>query len=194
MPGPSDRTADTTRLLRAVGAGDPEAADRLLPLVYDELRLLAGRLMHGERAGHTLQATALLHEAFLRLVEPGASFVDRGHFLGVAATAMRRVLIDHARARAAQKRGGGRRVDLDAEALCAADDPTSLLAVDEALARLQAVDPQLAKLVELRFFGGLDNPAVAQTLGISLRSVERGWRTARAFLLRDLGVPPGAGA
>ncbi len=193
MARPADDAVQTTRLLRAVGAGDPDAADKLLPLVYDELRRLAGRMMNGERAGHTLQATALLHEAFLRLVEPGASFVDRGHFLGVATTAMRRVLIDHARARAAQKRGGGRRIDLDAEALCGNDDAHSLLAVDEALLRLQAVDAQLARLVELRFFGGLDNPATAQTLGISLRSVERGWRTARAFLLRELGPTPGAG-
>lgn len=187
MPGPADNAADTTRLLRAVAAGDAAAADQLLPRVYDELRRLAGRLMHGERANHTLQATALLHEAFLRLVEPGASFADRGHFFAVAATAMRRVLIDHARARAAHKRQGGRRVDLDAEALTAHDDPTTLLAVDEALVRLHEVDPQLARLVELRFFGGLGNPQIAESLGVSLRSVERGWRTARAFLLRDLG-------
>ena len=191
VPTPEREVAETTRLLRAIAEGDASAADRLLPRVYDELRRLAGRLMDGERAGHTLQATALLHEAFLRLSAPGASFVDRGHFLGVAATAMRRVLIDPARARAAHKRGGGGRVDLDADALGAPDDPATLLAVDEALARLAAVDAQLGRLVELRFFGGLDHGETAAALGISLRSVERGWRTARAFLLRELD-PDGA--
>ncbi len=178
----------TTRLLRALSAGEAGAAEQLLPLVYDELRRLAGRLMGDERTGHTLQATALLHEAWLRLCAPGTSYDDRGHFLRVAATAMRRVLVDHARARAAQKRGGGRRVDLDADAVAGRDDAESLLAVDEALGRLQALDPQLVQLVEMRFFGGLDNPSTAEALGLSLRSVERGWRTARAFLVRELGV------
>ena len=167
--------------------------ETLMPLVYDELRRLAGRLMGDERTGHTLQATALLNEAWLRLVEPGASYVDRSHFLRVAARAMRHVLVDHARARSAQKRGSGRRVDLDSEAFTVRDDAASLLAVDEALQRLQALDPQLAQVVELRFFGGLDNSAAAEALGISLRSVERAWRTARACLLRDLGQAPPEG-
>ncbi len=169
-----------------MAAGDLDAAEQLLPIVYQELHQLARRLMGNERASHTLQATALLHEAWLRLAEPGGDYVDRGHFLRVAARAMRHVLVDHARARAAHKRGNGLRVDLDAEALAAPDDAASLLAVDETLARLHALDPQLAQIVELRFFGGLDNPSVAESLGISLRSVERGWRTARAFLIRDL--------
>lgn len=188
---PADR-ATTTRLLAAVGHGEAGAADRLLPLVYEELRQLAGRLMAGERSGHTLQPTALLHEAFVRLVEPGVDFADRAHFLRVAARAMRRVLVDHARARAAQKRPQGQRIDLDAAALVAPDDTPGLLAVDETLAQLAAVDPQLAELVELRFFGGLDNAAIAETLGLSLRAVERGWRTARAFLVRAMepGRPP----
>lgn len=187
MTSPARDPAATTRLLRALGAGDSNAAEQLLPLVYDELRRLAGRLMNDERTGHTLQATALLNEAWLRLVEPGANYVDRSHFLRVAARAMRHVLVDHARAQKAQKRGSGKRVDLDSEAFVVSDDPASLLAVDEALERLQALDPQLGQLVELRFFGGLDNTAAAAVLGISLRSVERGWRTARACLLRDLG-------
>ena len=169
-----------------MAAGDLDAAEQLLPIVYQELHQLARRLMGNERASHTLQATALLHEAWLRLAEPGGDYADRGHFLRVAARAMRHVLVDHARARAAHKRGNGLRVDLDAEALAAPDDAASLLAVDETLARLHALDPQLAQIVELRFFGGLDNPSVAESLGISLRSVERGWRTARAFLIRDL--------
>ncbi len=158
--------------------------------MYAELHRLAARLMGEERAGHTLQATALLHEAYMRLVEPGAEYSDRSHFFRVAAKAMRHVLVDHARARAAQKRGGGRRVDLDSEAFAARDDAQSLLAVDEALGRLQALDPQLGQLVEMRFFGGLDNAATAAGLGISLRSVERGWRLARAFLVRELGLLP----
>jgi RNA polymerase sigma-70 factor (ECF subfamily) len=184
--------AATTRLLRRMAAGDERAAEALLPLVYHELHHLARQLMRGERANHTLQATALLHEAWLRLAEPGAGYNDRVHFLRVAARAMRHVLVDHARARAAHKRGDGRRLDLDAQAIAAPDDPASLLAVDETLARLQALDPQLAQLVELRFFGGLDNPSIAASLGISLRSVERGWRTARAFLLRELEARPPA--
>jgi RNA polymerase sigma factor (TIGR02999 family) len=182
--------AATTRLLRAMSAGEAGAAEQLLPLVYDELRRLAARLMGDERTGHTLQATALLHEAWLRLCEPGAAYEDRAHFLRVAAKAMRHVLVDHARARAALKRGGGRRVDLDADAFAARDDAESLLAIDEALGRLQTLDPQLGQLVEMRFFGGLDNPSSAEALGVSLRSVERGWRTARAFLVRELGVAP----
>lgn len=184
LPGP-DR-ATTTRLLRAAGSGIAGAADELLPLVYEELRRIAARLMGQERAGHTLQATALLNEAFVRLVEPGASYQDKAHFLRVAARAMRHVLVDHARARAAHKRAGGRRVDLDAEALVARDEGAGLLVVDETLARLAAVDPQLAQLVELRFFGGFDNREIAANLGLSLRAVERGWRTARAFLVREM--------
>ncbi|MCB9878253.1 MAG: sigma-70 family RNA polymerase sigma factor [Planctomycetes bacterium] len=180
-----DPTA-TRRLLRAVSAGEAGAAEQLFPLVYDELRRLAGRLMGSERQDHTLQATALVNEAYLRLVAPGADYQDRGHFLRTAARAMRHVLVDHARARGAQKRAGGHRADIDADSLAAFDDGQQVLAVDEVLARLAAVDPQLAQLVELRFFAGLDNPTAAEALGISLRSVERGWRTARAFLVREL--------
>ncbi|MCK5941208.1 MAG: sigma-70 family RNA polymerase sigma factor [Planctomycetes bacterium] len=184
----SDEAArgQTTRLLRAVGAGEASAKEQLLPLVYDELHRLAGRLMAGERRSHTLQPTALMNEAFLRLVEPAAGYDDRGHFLRVAATAMRRVLVDHARARGADKRRGDRRVELDADLLAGRDDAHGLLVVDEILARLSALDPHLGQLVELRFFGGLDNRATAEALGTSLRSVERSWRTARAFLVREL--------
>ncbi|MCR9243639.1 MAG: ECF-type sigma factor [bacterium] len=193
--GQEERAA-TTRLLRRASEGDDLAAEELLPLVYDELRRIAGSLIGRERAGHTLQATALLNEAYVRLVEPGASFSDRSHFLRVAARAMRNVLVDHARARRAKKRGEGRRVDLDAEGLAVHENVEGLIAVDETLERLAAVDPQLAQLVELRFFGGLDNPATAEALGMSLRSVERGWRTARAFLQREmeLGDDEGSGS
>lgn len=189
MGPPAPDQAVTKRLLRSMAAGDLDAAEQLLPIVYQELHRLARRLMGRERAGHTLQATALLHEAWLRLAEPGTDYADRGHFLRVAARAMRHVLVDHARARAAHKRGHGQRIDLDAEALQAPDDGLGVLAVDETLARLHALDQQLGQIVELRFFGGLDNAAVADALQISLRSVERGWRTARAFLIRDLEAP-----
>lgn len=194
MGPPAPDPTVTTRLLRGMAEGDPDAADQLLPIVYQELHRLARRLMGRERASHTLQATALLHEAWLRLAEPGTDYRDRGHFLRVAARAMRHVLVDHARARGAHKRGNGQRVDLDAEALEAPDDGRGLLAVDETLARLHALDPQLGQIVELRFFGGLDNAAVADALHISLRSVERGWRTARAFLIRDLEAPRRGGS
>ena len=185
-----DRKA-TTRLLRRASEGDDLAAEELLPLVYDELRRIAGNLIGKERAGHTLQATALLNEAYVRLVEPGAGFSDRSHFLRTASRAMRNVLVDHARARLAKKRGGGRRVDLDAEGLAVHEDTDGLLAVDEILGRFAELDPQLAQLVELRFFGGLDNTAIAEALGMSLRSVERGWRTARAFLQREMEIRGG---
>ncbi|MFN3240982.1 MAG: ECF-type sigma factor [Planctomycetota bacterium] len=188
-PEPDQPTRDhTTRLLRAVGAGEAGAADQLFPLVYDELHRLAGRMMGSERSSHTLQPTALMNEAFLRLVAPGGGYDDRGHFLRVAARAMRRVLVDHARARKAQKRAADRRVAFDADLVAVRDDAASLLAIDEILARLAALDPQLAELVELRFFGGLDNRAAAAALGTSLRSVERSWRTARAFLVRELDL------
>lgn len=186
----ADATPDpaaTTRLLRKVGGGDRDAAEQLFPLVYDELHRLAGRLMGQERHNHTLQPTALLNEAYLRLIDPGAGYEDRGHFLRVAARAMRHVLVDHARARSAKKRHGGQRVELDAELVATRDDADSLLAVDETLERLHDLDPQLAELVQLRYFGGLDNQTTAEALGTSLRSVERGWRTARAFLVRELG-------
>jgi len=183
----------TTRLLRAIGAGESGAAEQLFPLVYEELHRLAGRLMGNERSSHTLQPTALMNEAYLRLVEPGGGYDDRGHFLRVAARAMRRVLVDHARARRAHKRQGDKRVELDADLVAVRDDAESLLAVDEILARLAALDPQLGELVELRFFGGLDNQAAAQALGMSLRSVERSWRTARAFLVRELDPEAGYG-
>lgn len=189
MADPAPPRVETTRLLRAMGDGEAAAAERLLPLVYDELHRMADRLMRQERADHTLQATALLNEAFLRLVDARDGYADRAHFLRVAARAMRHVLVDHARARAAQKRGGAQaRVDLDESAVLAADQAASLLAVDEILARLAALDPQLGEIVELRYFGGMKDAEVAEALGTSLRSVQRAWRTARAWLQRELGI------
>jgi RNA polymerase sigma factor (TIGR02999 family) len=178
--------ADVTRLLDAAAAGDSRAANDLLPLVYDELRKLAAARMTGEAPGQTLQATALVHEAYLRLVGD-QRFDHRGHFFAAAAEAMRRILVDQARKRSSEKRGGGRRrVDLaDAGALLAApadhaaDD---LLALDEALAAFEVEDPARARLVKLRYFAGLSIPEAAAALGVSPATAKRQWVYARAWL------------
>ena len=185
----AEAVSPTTRLLQQMHAGDAGAAEQLLPLVYDELRRIAGRLMGAERDGHTLQPTALINEAFLRLVEPGAqAFGGRVHFLRVAARAMRNVLVDHARARRAAKRGGGGvRVTLDEGVALDDAHVDGVLAVDETLQRLTAIDPQLGQIVEMRYFGGYTDQETAEALGVSLRTVERGWRLARAWLTREMG-------
>lgn len=160
----------------------------LYAAVERELRAIASRLLRGERTDHTLQPTALLHEAWLRLSEVHAPWRDQTHFVAAAAGAMRRVLVDHARARGRDKRGGGNaRITLSPELLDATVEPSDVLAVDDALARLAAVDAELERIVELRVFGGLTHPEIAALLGVSLRRVERGWRLARAFLRRELG-------
>jgi RNA polymerase sigma factor (TIGR02999 family) len=174
---------DLTRILSAVDAGDPHAPGKLLPLVYDELRRLAAHRLASEHAGHTLQPTALVHEAYLRLVDVDHAqrFGGRGHFFAAAAEAMRRILVDSARRRHAQKRGGGRvREDLDALAAPEPDD--DLLALDEALKTFAATDPVKARLVELRYFGGLTNDQAAEVLGISPSTADRHWSYARAWL------------
>ncbi len=180
---------DVTRLLGAMAKGDRGAVDQLLPLVYGELRALAARAMNGQAAGHTLQATALVHEAYLRLMQPAdAAWQDRAHFLRVAAKAMRCVLIDHARARGAGKRGGGRRgVPLDEGAALGAEPSADVLAIDEALGRLTVLDAAKAEIVELRFFGGLGVEEAARVVGVSPATVKREWRLARAWLHRELG-------
>lgn len=154
--------------------------------VEHELHALAANMMRAERANHTLQPTALLHEAWLRLSRSDQRWHDREHFVRTAARTMRRVLIEHARARGRDKRDGGNRLTLSTDLLGGTDRPEDLLAVDEALAGLEAVDPELAHLVELRVFGGLDHPAIAAATGRSLRTIERSWRLARAFLARQL--------
>ena len=177
--------SDVTRLLDAAAAGDRRAAADLLPLVYDELRTLAAARMAGEGPGHTLDPTALFHEAYLRLTGR-QSFESRSHFLRAAAEAMRRILVDHARARAAGKRGGRRqRVPLD-DAARWADSPDHLLDLDDALARLAAEEPRKAELVVLRFFGGMSTPEAAAALGVSVPTAERWWAFARAWLFADL--------
>ncbi|MEP7086254.1 MAG: sigma-70 family RNA polymerase sigma factor [Gemmatimonadota bacterium] len=176
-------------LLDATRRGDVAAYDRLLPLLYSELRAIAGRHMRGERPDHTLQPTALVHEAFLRLV--GGSpvhFEDRTHFLRAASQAMRRVLVDYARARTAAKRSGDLRVTLD-EAIAGHDDRiVDLLVLDDAMTRLAAAEPRWARVVELRIFGGLEVAEVAEALGISPATAKRDWQFAKGWLARELGA------
>ncbi len=184
---PSEPT-ETGHLLRAWQAGDPDALDHLIPRVYDELRVLARRSMSGERESHTLQPTALVHEAFARLVGSGVSFNDRAHFLAIASSTMRRILVDHARARRRQKRGGGwKRVPLHEEALRIEGPDVDVLALDQALDRLSQQDERKAKAVELRYFGGLTDPDLATVLGVSEATVQRDLQMARAWLHRELG-------
>ena len=188
------KSPEITVLLQAWRRGDSAALDRLTPLVYDELRRMAGRYMRKERAGHTLQTTALVNEAFLRLVEARAvAWSDRTHFFAVSARIMRRILVDAARARASIKRGGqAERIDhstaVDFDRLPAPDsDPSAQVsALDDALNTLATLDPRRAHVVELRFFGGLSVEETAEVLGISPQSVMRDWRIARAWLAREL--------
>ena len=181
-----------TELLRAWSSGDEGALERLTPLVEAELRRLARSYMRRERRGHTLQTTALVNEAFLRLV--GARSVgwqDRAHFLGIAARLMRRVLVDHARARGYRKRGGGaQRVTLD-EGLIASPGPTlNVVALDRALEALAGVDARKTRVIELRFFGGLSVEETAEVLHVSTDTVKRDWRLAKLWLLRELEGEP----
>jgi len=178
-----------TDLLRAWGAGETGASEALVPLVYAELRRQARRVLAGEGEGHTLQATALVHEAWLRLDgQHDARWESRTQFLAVAALTMRRVLVDHARARRALKRGGGgTQVTLGAASEAAATpEDVDVLALDEALTRLATMDPRKARLVELRYFAGLSMPEAAATLGVSLATVGREWAVARMWLRREL--------
>jgi len=182
--------ADVTQILSAIEAGDTQAAAELLPLVYDELRKLAAARMVEENAGQTLQPTALVHEAYLRLVggEQPDGWNGRGHFFAAAAEAMRRILVESARRKRAGKRGGcGRRQPFEGVEPAAPETPEDVLALDEAVAKLAAVDPPAAELVRLRYFAGLPIPAVAEILGISPRTADRTWAYARAWLLQELG-------
>jgi RNA polymerase sigma factor (TIGR02999 family) len=180
---------DVTRILSAIEQGDPHAAEQLLPLVYDELRrLAAGRLAH-EKPGQTLQATALVHEAYLRLVDVGRPqhWNSRGHFFAAAAEAMRRILVDQARRKQAGKHGGRRlRVDLPVDLAAPESGSGDLLALDEALSRLERHDPDAARLVKLRYFAGLSHQQAAEALGISRGAADRLWALGRAWLFRQL--------
>ena len=179
---------DVTQLLDAATAGDPKAAAELLPLVYDELRRLAGARLAEEKPGQTLQPTALVHEAYLRLVGGGErAWNSRGHFFAAAAEAMRRILIDRAREKRSQKRGGGRkRLNVDAIDLVAQATPDQLLALDEALAKLAREDATAARLVELRYFAGLTVEEAGKALGTSTATAYRHWKYARAWLHGEL--------
>ena len=206
--------SDVTRILSQIESGDPAAAEQLLPLVYDELRKLAAARLAHEKPGQTLQATALVHEAYLRLVGSGGnrdqgtgdsetspapdscplapvSFSSRGHFFGAAAESMRRILVEQARHRGRLKRGGHRqRVDLDSA--CAIQEPPSLdiLALDEALTKLANIEPVKTELVKLRFFAGLTMPQAAEALDVSLATAERYWTFAKAWLYSELADQP----
>lgn len=181
-----DPSSEVTRMLREWSAGDPSAADRLLPLVYDELHRLAAGYLRRERTGHTLQSTALVNEAWMKLADQSAPWENRAHFLGVAAQAMRRILVDHARRKGAAKRGGHEaRVTL---ADVAAPDGRSvdLVLLDEALERLAALDERQAKMVTMRFFAGLTVEETAEALGVSEKTVKRDWAAAKAWLHREM--------
>jgi RNA polymerase sigma factor (TIGR02999 family) len=181
--------SELTQILEAAQRGDVKAADHLLPLVYQELRVIAAQKMAREAPGHTLQPTALVHEAWLRLVTPDqqAQFQNRAHFFGAAAEAMRRILVDRAREKKALKRGGDlERVDIDAVELLSPMPDDELLALDEALDRLATVDTRAAEMVKLCFFVGLTQEEAARELGVSLSTAERVWGFARAWLLREV--------
>ncbi len=184
------RMSEVTRILSAIEQGDPSAAEQLLPLVYEELRKLAAQKLAQEKPGQTLPATALVHEAYLRLVGHGEEphWDNRRHFFAAAAEAMRRILVENARRKQSPKHGGGRqRRDLDGEALVAPEPDLDVLALDAALNRLAEQDPIKAKLVELRYFAGLTGDQAAAALGMSASSADRLWLYTRAWLRRELG-------
>ena len=185
--GPSAH--DVTLLLQAWSGGDKQALDRLAPLVYRELRRIAGRIMTAERPNHTLQATALVNEAYVRLVDTQqVSWQDRAHFFALCARAMRQILIDHARARASEKRGGGEvAIELEEGLIAGSSPEANLLELDDALKRLAEIDPRKSQVVEMRFFGGLSLEETAEALKVSTKTVQRDWDLARAWLYGELG-------
>ena len=185
-------SAEVTRLLKAWSNGQEQALDRLVPQIHRELRKLAAGYLRKERHDHTLQPTALVNEAFLKLIDQRAvRWQNRAHFFGIAAQAMRRILVDHARARAAGKRGDGvRHVPLEDAAVVGSALDHDLLALDEALTRLAAIDPQQSRVVELRFFGGLTLEETAEVMRISPATVGREWRMAKAWLFAEIGGAP----
>ena len=186
--------AQVTRLLNDINAGRTGAREELVPVVYDELRILAESYMRKERPGHTLQPTALVNEAWMKLADQTrVEWKGRAHFFGIAAQAMRRILVDHHRKRSAARRGGGGTsvtlVDGPAETF---QDPLDFIALDEALEELAELDPRAARIVELKFFGGLSVEETAEVLDVSTPTVKRDWRTAKAWLYQRLGASPAA--
>ena len=184
----SSPSPDATRMVNALAAGDQHVAEELMPLVYDEFRQLADNYLRQETRAHTLQPTALVHEAYLKLIDQTrVNWQGRTHFFAVGGQAMRRVLVDHARARNRAKRGGGwQRITLDERLQLSPDRDADLLAVDEAIEKLAQLDPRQARIVELRFFAGLTVEEVAEALGLSKRTVENEWTIIRAWLRREL--------
>ena len=193
MTTPSSQAV--TELLLAWRDGDEAALEKLLPLVYEELHRLAARYMRRESPGHTLQTSALVNEAFIRLIDQQVHWRNRAHFFGIAAQLMRRILLDHARTQVRAKRGGGAlRVSFDEAAIVSGQRAAELIALDDALNALTAFDSRKSRIVELRFFGGLSNEEVAEVMGMSLRTVEREWRKAKVWLHHAIskGEPDGA--
>jgi RNA polymerase sigma factor (TIGR02999 family) len=190
---PTISPQEVTRLLADWGSGDRSALDKLFPLVHAELRRIARRQMSHERAGHTLQATALVNEAYLKLAgQEGFEWHDRAHFYAVCAQVMRHILIDHARGHARDKRGGGAiQVSLNEVAVMAGEQAENFIALDEALRALEALDPQKGRIVELRYFGGLSVKETAEVLKISPRTVRREWQRAKAWLYRMISEGDG---
>jgi RNA polymerase sigma factor (TIGR02999 family) len=189
MGGMLSFMSDVTRILSAIEQGDPHAAEQLLPLVYEELRQLAAQKLAHEKPGQTLQPTALVHEAYLRLVDVNRpqDWNSRGHFFAAAAEAMRRILVDQARRKQADKHGGGRlRIDLPEDLAAQEAGSDDLVALDEALSRLENHDPDAARLVKLRYFAGLSHQDAAEALGISRGAADRLWALGRAWLFRQL--------
>jgi RNA polymerase sigma factor (TIGR02999 family) len=189
-------TGEVTRLLGEIGSGKKDAMNQLLPLVYDELHRLARSYFRRERGEHTLQPTALVHEAYIRMVDQKSAMQTRGHFLSVAATQMRRILLDYARKHRAERRGGGgQKVLLEDTMAIAEQTPLDMIGLDTALTQLSKLDPEQGKLVELRFFGGLSVEETADVMGVSPATIKRSWSSARAFLHREMtGGDSDAGA
>lgn len=180
-------TGEVTRLLGEIGSGKKDAMNQLLPLVYDELHRLARSYFRRERGEHTLQPTALVHEAYIRMVDQKSAMQTRGHFLAVAATQMRRILLDYARKHRAERRGGGgQKVLLEDTMAIAEQKPLDMIGLDTALTLLSKLDPEQGKLVELRFFGGLSVEETADVMGVSPATIKRSWSSARAFLHREM--------
>ena len=190
--GAHDSEGEVTRLLGEIGRGQSQAVNDLLPLVYDELHRLARSYFRRERGEHTLQPTALVHEAYIRLVDQRAPLANRGHFMAVAATQMRRVLLDYARKHHAARRGGDdQRVLMEDTMLISEQQPVDIIQLNSALEKLAALDPRQTQLVELRFFAGLSLEETAEAMGVSPATVKRSWGSARAFLHREMtGVAP----
>lgn len=183
-------SGEATVLLARLSEGDSAAANDLLPLVYDQLRAMAGGQFRGERSNHTLQPTALVHEAYIKLIQVEGSWQSRAHFCAIAASAMRKILINHARAKHASKRAGNRvDVTVDALATPSGQTPLDLVELDDALTKLASLNERYARIVELRFLGGLEVEEVAEILRVSSRTIRKDWRVARAWMARELKGP-----